>query len=285
MSSNGKISFASSVPLVSTAPRVEGSGVSLRYEFRSFDDLLACLEAGTFVFDVSAQESAKFAEDGRLNLFIKGKYSDHAYGSVYCALKKDSLEERANQGSTTTSLFYNLLEGKAPDYAKRKHAEDTVDTYSAIMRYLEPPFSEVRAKYYPLHGESMHLPRVLKFKAPKGNSTREMSKEGGLKVKTDEFDVLQHIQKPGKLLVRLNMPWLMDQKHIQNVMMGISLSMARWKYLTDAEKAAAAPGKGKDKRVREGVASPSSAAAAVVRTPSKKIRYEPPAESETDEDA
>lgn len=289
MSSQGKISFASATPVVSTAPRVEGTGNSLRYEFRSFDDLLACLEEGTFVFDVAVQEGPKFAEDGRLNLFLKGKYSDHAFGSVYCALKQDTLVEKANQGSSTTSLHYSLLEGNAPDYSKRKAHEDTVETYSAIMRFLEAPFSEVRAKYYPLHGESLHLPRVLKFKTPKGAASRTFSKAGEV-VKTAEFDMLSHIRAPGRLLVRLNLPWLLDQRHIQNVMMGLSLTLARWKFMTDSEKAKVAAEKAKVKRSREEESAAPILSTGPARNPSgKKVRHEPvqhaAEDSETEVDA
>jgi hypothetical protein len=250
--SNSRFSIATAQPCVDPSPRVEGSGTSLRYEFRSFDDLVYCLERGTFVLDLQVKVSEKFETDGKVNLFLKGRYSDHGAGSIYCALKRDMLEEKLTPGALVPSLQYNLLETSARNYNQRKETEDTQEVYSRFLKFLEVPMSVVRAKYFPEHSESLHIPKFLKFKMPKGSVTKRISKEGGVEQEIKEdFSVVNHVQGPGKLMVRLNSPWLMEQKNLQNMMMGVALTLARWKYLTDEEKAAYARRREEIKREEE----------------------------------
>ena len=234
---SGKISISSTLPRVDVSPRVEGSGTSLRYEFRSLDDLVRCLENGTFVLDVQVKVPDDFATVGKLNLFLKGRYSDHGAGAFYCALKKDLLEEKVAAGSVVPALNYSLLEMNARNYHTRKEFEDTAETYAKFLKFLEEPMSAVRAKYYPEHSESLYIPKFLKFKIPKGAMTKRITKDT-VEEDKNEFNVVEHVQSEGKLMVRFNMPWLMEQKNLMNMMMGVSLSLARWKYLTDDEKVA-----------------------------------------------
>ena len=111
---------SSTAPIVDCAPRVEGNGSSLRYEFRSLDDLVECLEKKTFVLDVQTKAAEDFASSGKLGIFLKGKYSDHGLGNIYCALKRDVIEERTSIGGTTPSLHYELLDMNARNYGVRK---------------------------------------------------------------------------------------------------------------------------------------------------------------------
>jgi hypothetical protein len=247
---SSKISITTAVPLVDVAPRVEGSGTALRYEFRCLDDLVTCLEKGTFVLDLAVKADDKFSENGRLGLFLKGRYSDHGVGMIYFGLKKDVLQDRVNPGSTTHTLHYELLEQGARNYNTRKEIEDTVETYARFLRFVEEPMSRVRAQYYPDHSESLHIPKILKFKAPKGEQSKTISKD---RVDTDqkEFNIVDYVQSEGKVMVRVNLPWLLEQKNLQNMMIGVSLSLARWKYLTDSEKVAIARRKEDKKRAEE----------------------------------
>lgn len=271
--------MATTVPRVGCAPRVEGSGTALRYEFRCMEDLVRCLEEETFVLDLQVSVPTDFATSGRLGLTLKGRYSDHGAGAIYVALKKGVLTEQKG------SLMYDLLLPGAKNYESLKSSSDTQETYTKFLRFLEVPMSTVRARYYPEYAESLHIPVKLKMKKPTGTSLKKITADGAVEENTD-FNVVEHVQKAGKMLVRLSLPWLMKQEPIQNMMMGLSLSLARWKYLTDEEKVEFARKKEDKKRQEE-------AAQEIKRKREKKVEVIPSSKKaavaasaeESDEDA
>lgn len=238
--SYSKASFSSATPKVDCAPRVEGQGPSLRYEFRSFDDLVECLEKGTFVLDVQTKAAEDFDQTGKLAIYLKGKYSDHGLGNIYVALKRDVIEERTNVGSSTPSLHYDLLAMDARNYNVRKESEDTQESYNRFLGFLGALLSEVRAKYFPTHSEALHMPKTLKIKAPKITATTKKITKTEVHEAKEEFNLAAHVQRDGKLMLKVGSPWLMMNKALQNIMMGVTLNLARIKYMTDEEKAARA---------------------------------------------
>lgn len=237
MSTFSKASFSSAAPKVDCAPRVEGQGSSLRYEFRSFDDLVECLEKGTFSLDVQTKAAEDFEQSGKLFIYLKGRYSDHNVGNIYVALKRDVIEERTSVGATTPSLFYELLDSSARNFNVRKEVEDTQEMYNRFLGFLGALLSEVRAKYFPNHSESLHMPKTLKIRAPKVTSTTKKITKTEVHETKEDFNLSGHVQREGKLMLKLGTPWLMMNKALQNIMMGLTLNLARIKYMTDEERA------------------------------------------------
>lgn len=248
--SYAKASFSSATPKVDCAPRVEGQGSSLRYEFRSFDDLVECLEKGTFVLDVQTKAAEDFEASGKLFIYLKGKYSDHGEGNIYVALKRDVIEERTSVGASTPSLHYELLGMDARNYNARKETEDTQESFNRFLGFLGTLLSGVRAKYFPNHSEALHMPKILKIKAPKITATSKKFTKTEVHETKEEFNLSAHVQKEGKLMLKLGSPWLMMNKALQNIMMGVTLNLARIKYMTDEERAARAK-KLEDKKKEE----------------------------------
>lgn len=245
MATSSKIA-SGNPPRVSCAPRIEGTGTSLRVVFRKMSDLRKCLEDQTLVLEVTVNVPKDFAEAGRLGIVLQGRYSDHAPGAIYVALQGSTLME--SQGSLT----YDLLQANARNYKALEEAgADTQECWTAILRYVAEHLSTVRNTYFPDYSESLHTPVKLKMKKPAGASYKKISKEEGVEENSKEFNIVEHVQSAGKLLIRLGAPWLMKQQPIQNIMLGLTTSLARWKYLTDDEKADLVKRNAEKKRLEE----------------------------------
>lgn len=226
-------------PNMGCAPRVEGGVGTLRYEFRSLRDLVACLEDNTLKLIV--HHIGETGPDGKVKvkMWLKGKYSDRAEGNVYWAMASDIVKEGSELKGTKVVpvLTYSLLSFSDHDYVARAAKEDTFEHYRAVMEHLAPQLSAIRNKFYPTWTESIHTPRKLKFNMPKGGGTKTYIKGKPIEEEA-AFNLKEHIDAPGRLMVLMGAPWLLTQTNpnVENVMMGLSNSLARIKYYTDEER-------------------------------------------------
>ena len=240
----------STKPVVDISPRVESSGNSLRYEFRSFEDLVACCQKGTFVLETRVVDD-KFEETGRINATIQGRYSDGGLGNIYIGLKTNTLDSKIPYGSSIPSLHYSFLQPSDKDYAKRSLTEDTQEVFQQWNEFIRPQLNAIMAKYFPQFTESLHVGKDLKFKLPKGSTVKRYT-ENGEETLEEVFKIDDHMKSRGKLMVKVGVPWFMDSRGgLQNKLMGVSYSLARIKYLTDEEKKVIEEEKASVKRIEE----------------------------------
>ena len=241
--------MAATVPILSSAPRRAGSGTSIRWEFRTMNDLKKCLEDGTFVFTVDEKPTT----NGMLNLNVFGSFSDGPSGHVYFALAANEVEERDAAGKT--EYYYKLSDEKEPS-----EVEDSVQQaessgiYGAILDQLSPHLSAIRIRHFPDLSENMHKPRHLKLKMNKPyvpKATTEAAASASSEAPTPAIlkakpkwaelptpDMVTLLQMEGRLMVKLSSPWICDIRGEIGKLMGVQTFLARFKYLTDTEKVA-----------------------------------------------
>lgn len=246
-----KKALTQKLPKVDSSPRITQTGKSFIYEFRNLKDLRSCLEDGTFIFIVKAAPGSKFAEDKKINLSLEGCHSDREAGAIYVGASKDYLEERAGAGTQPGSLIYPLLSKSAPNYHELKNIEDTEEDLTVILTALGEEFHEIRERYLPTYSGSVHYPNKIKCTIPKPNEIKLHNKGQQVEVIIEQFDLSNYIQAEGKILFKLSYPWFMINQTKENILMGCTFSLARWKYLTDMEKKAVNDKKEKAKRLQD----------------------------------
>lgn len=227
-------------PILSAAPRMGGSGASLRYEFRTLDDLIECLENGTFVLRITAKESGDFETDKKLFIDIKGQFSDGQAGQIYVALRANTITERS-YGNYAASFYYDLLKNDNPRYEELKNKSDTWEAYSKFMKFAGAQLNTIRVKHFPDYSDTLHEPFFLKLSLAKMAVVKEKTWTSGDATEksgksTETFNMGAFQNQPGRLMVKLTNPWMWDQKAAGNKLLGIQCVLARFKYLTDAEK-------------------------------------------------
>lgn len=221
-----------SLPTDLNIPRLvsskKGAG---HYEFRSFKDLRACLENGSFVLGIKVKtvDSAR-SEGGKLTVYeTVGNHGNQGDYGVYVALQGDSLTEKEYKGKA--SLYYDLLNPEtSKNYEVRKAIEDTVEDVSACLEFARPLLNAIRIEKFPELPCTLHAPNQLKFAKPK--------KRNHISGEVTECDVDVLVNRTGLFMVQFGIPWWMKMEKPQvTVLMGIQMVLSNLKYLSNDELA------------------------------------------------
>jgi hypothetical protein len=258
MSLKKAVPISKSVPKPSCSPRVEGEGKNMKVIFKSINDLNACIEDGTVTIDMECYRSKKTVKNPKkkngevddsthtvesVNTVLYGKYSDFQRASIFIVLKDDdNLSEEEDRFNNTTNLHYGLVNAPvgSVNSDKVRVEKDTKQEWHKFLNHCKPYLSEIREQLFPSHNENLHTPNFLKFKLPKPTISRKFQKVGDTCVKTEvvnQFDVSALIAQKGKIMVKVGNPWFMQQRSVEDVLMGVPFSLSRMKYLTDIERA------------------------------------------------
>ena len=237
-----------------------------RYEFKSFKSLLHCLNDGSFTLGL-AQNTPKDSE--RSYYTLVGRLSGYGDSKVFVALQGDTLVEKEEKNGRVVNLFYELLTPESHrNYESRKDFEDTVADYGGCMEHARAMLNEVRQQQYPDLPCTLHIPNQIKMK-----KLKEKRLTGA---EETEYDISDHIQKDGLLMVEFGLAWWMKfEKPQVNVLMGISVNLSKLKYLSQEQievaKAKAKPiiSRTFKKRVMDSSTSSEDPVQEVVEDPSK----------------
>lgn len=228
------VSISADAAAVSNAPRVITTRKTTRYEFRSFEAFNECLKNGTMKLHMDAHVNK---DTGRpVNYTFKGQYSDHPVGDVHIALKSRELEVMDNSGKF---VRYNLLQFKDKDFEKRKDKEDTQTEFDITNTFFSTELQKIFDRFFPNKACSIHCPKALKLKTPAKAVHKTISPEG--EEDHDEgVDVMELMAemkgRPGKLMVKLGSPWMMERESQEHVLVGMTYILGKAPFLTDAER-------------------------------------------------
>lgn len=113
------------------------------------------------------------------------------------------------------------------------------------MKHLQPYLEELVEREKPGFSKNLHLPNELKmapFKAAKKTCWQMEGEEGKASatkvVESIPFDIKGLLDSPGRLMVKLSSIWQVPNDALSCSLMGASFTLQRFKYLTDAQRAA-----------------------------------------------
>lgn len=249
MSTVTRVPVSGETAAISNAPRVITTTKTTRYEFRSFEAFVACLEDGTMKLHISANLGK---DELPYSYTFKGQYSDCPAGDVFIALKGKMLEV---MDSSNKHVMYDLLPMKATDYLKRKEFEDTQAVFDQANIHISEALQKVFDLYYPNQASSIHNPKRLKLKTPVKTGRKTVIIGGGVEDHDEGVELTELLAdletNGGKLMLKIGSPWLMTREKEQHVLMGMGFNLSKTPYRTDAEKAVIALKEQAAKKKRE----------------------------------
>jgi len=241
-----------SSPVISAAPRIETSvsGKSMRYEFRNVKDLVSCLNDGTFLFELQVLDR-DFETTGKFTMLIRGRYSDRGLGSIHIGLQRRDLELHEEDGKKR--LVYPFLQEDDESYLERYELDDTQDDWSTVRKHYNIQLREKLAKYISSEDQiTVFEPKQLKMAIPSENSVTKVGADGNSEVVVPKFVLSSYIREPGSLMVRFGNLWKVETKKVNNILVGWTMNLDKFKLLSDDEKRDQKLKKAVEKRKREG---------------------------------